>query len=118
MAQVQRRLLYIRSQYTVYKLIDVLHIEAIDVEYVRRFVTEKLMLRFQRKKYARLHDRIFGLWEKFGEGELSAKQLLRECACFVRPVMFRFRPVMLNNDILTRIINGWDTTMIVNYDVL
>ena len=68
----------------MYKLIGVLHIEAIDVEYVCRFVSEKLMMRCQRKVYARVHGRIFDLWEKFGVGELSAKQLLRECAHFVK----------------------------------
>lgn len=72
------------SGLNMYKLIDVLHTEAIDVEYVRRFVSEKLMLRCQRKIYARLHDHIFKLWEKFEEGELSAKQLLYECAHFVK----------------------------------
>jgi hypothetical protein len=74
------------SGLNMYKLIDVLHIEAIDVEYVSRFVSQKLMLRCQRKLYARLHERIFQLWEKFGVGELSAKQLLQECAHFVKAV--------------------------------
>ena len=74
------------SGLNMYKLIEVLHIEAIDVEYVKRFISEKLMLRYQRKLYARLHERIFQLWEQFGVGELSAKQLLRECAHFVKAV--------------------------------
>src|SRR5271165_3687050 len=49
----------------MYKLIHVLHIEAIDVQYACRFVSEKLMMRCQRKIYARLHGRIFELWAKF-----------------------------------------------------
>lgn len=68
----------------LYKLVHILHLEATDVEYACRFVSERLMLRCQRKRYVRLHGRINNLWEQFGLGELSAKQLLKSCSHLVK----------------------------------
>ena len=62
----------------LYKLIALLHEEAVDVEYTCRFVREGLVQR--RERGQELNDKIMDAWTRFKEGDLSAKQLLQECS--------------------------------------
>ena len=63
-----------------YKLVGCLYDEAVTVQYVRRFVSQGLLSRKQKKIYVRLHGRMMSLWDTFSEGNLTAKQLLSKCA--------------------------------------
>jgi hypothetical protein len=60
-----------------YKLIILLKEEASTVDIQIRLVSENLLCKIRRKKYAQLHGRLEEAWDKYEEDELSTTALLR-----------------------------------------
>lgn len=60
-----------------------LHREATDVKYACCFVGEGMVMRQQRRQYAKLHGRVMDLSDRFASGQLSANGLLKRCAVVV-----------------------------------
>lgn len=75
------------SGLNMYKLIQLLHQEAKDVQVVGRFVSEGAIKRYQRQKYANTQGQIGTIWDQFAAGDMTAKQLLRRCAHFHCPAV-------------------------------
>ena len=75
-----------KTQLPLYLLINLLHNEACLTAIHNRLVSEKKLQRIQRKKIRNLQSRIFTLWEEFNNGQRNAKQLLKACSHFNRPV--------------------------------
>lgn len=62
-----------------YKMIHLLHDEAIDVDHTCQFLTNGVLLRRQRILYRKLHELIYEAWNEFDNGDLTAKDLLKKC---------------------------------------
>ncbi len=62
----------------MYVLIPLLKKEAINVDTQIRLVSEHLLTRINRKKYANIHGRLFKAWDRYEEDEMTTTQLLRE----------------------------------------
>ena len=60
-----------------YELIELLHREAKLVAIQIRLVSNQKLTRIQRRAYRQLQSKVFGLWEKYENGERTAAQLLK-----------------------------------------
>ena len=68
------------SSLQFYVLVPLLRAEAQDVSITVRLVSENLVTRNQRKKYAKIHGRLFDLWDQYEEEEeYTTSKLLRDC---------------------------------------
>ena len=64
----------------MYFLIRLLHEEAQMVNMQVRLISEKKLLKRQRRATTLNQARIFKLWDSYTNGEIGAKKLLRGCA--------------------------------------
>lgn len=64
----------------MYQLIERLHAEAKYAALTTQFVEDGVLLRYQRTKYAKLHERIATLWDKFSAGTITLRELLKKCS--------------------------------------
>ena len=60
-----------------YTLVPLLLAEADEVTLQMRLVSENLLNRIHRKQYKRIHGKLFELWAKYLDGEITTSQLLR-----------------------------------------
>ena len=74
-----------RANLTFYLLVPLLRREADLVDITQRLVTEEQILRDHRNKYRRLQQQLQDLWKRYANDDLSASQLLKECAKFYGP---------------------------------
>ena len=65
---------------SVYILIPALYVEAQTVEVQIQQVTEMALSMYQRKKYVKVHQRLFKLWDMYMDGELTTSELLKSAA--------------------------------------
>ena len=75
-----------KSQLPFYLLLQLLHREAQVAALNIRLVSEKKLRRIQRRVYRDLQTRIFSLWEEYGNGERSARRLLKAVSYLNGPV--------------------------------
>ena len=75
-----------RANLTFYLLVPLLRREADLVDITVRLVSEEQILRDTRAKYGRLQQQLQDIWERYGEDELTASQLLKECSKFYGPM--------------------------------
>ena len=68
-----------------YLLVDLLHQEAKTTEVEVRLVSERKLKQKQRKVYAELQGKIFGSWEDFVVGRITALQLVKSCSFVYGP---------------------------------
>ncbi|XP_066274964.1 uncharacterized protein [Branchiostoma lanceolatum] len=76
-----------KSALPLYLLVDLLHREARLVRVQARQVCEGELRRYQRTTYRNLQGSLFRAWQKFANGEKSAKDLLVTCAKIYGPVV-------------------------------
>ena len=63
-----------RADLGVYPLVTLLREEAAAVEMQMHLVSENLLNKRNKTKYARLHGRLFELWERYEDGDLSTEE--------------------------------------------
>jgi hypothetical protein len=63
----------------MYILFVLLHKDARLLPIQLKMVTEGKLWRYQRKKTKELQHRIFALWDKYSEEEITVNQLLKKC---------------------------------------
>ncbi|KAH3869815.1 hypothetical protein DPMN_032986 [Dreissena polymorpha] len=61
-------------------LIPLLLREADTVDLTIRLVSEHALTRVHRKKCKEVHGRLFNIWEKYEDDEMTTTQLLRACS--------------------------------------
>ncbi|XP_052809495.1 uncharacterized protein LOC128237959 [Mya arenaria] len=66
-----------RANLGFYVLVPLLRDESETVDLQIRLVSEHLLTRIQRKKFASIHGRLFDAWDRYEEDELTTTQLLR-----------------------------------------
>ena len=71
---------------SLYRLIAFLHDESLFVSVQCRLLSDRKLVKHQRKKYQLTHKRFHGYWEQLVNGEISAKDLLHACARVNGPV--------------------------------
>ena len=64
----------------LYMLIALLHQESRLSSLQIRLVSERKLKKIQRKTYRELQTKVFNLWDEYGNGEKTAKQLMKACA--------------------------------------
>jgi len=64
----------------MFDLIIRLHEQAQDVVVVCQLISEGLLKRLQRKKYAALHEQISNIWQKFKSRDKNVHHLLNRCS--------------------------------------
>ena len=64
-------------------LVQLLHEQALMVDFKLRLMSENKIRRCQRNKYRQMQGQLFALWEQYIAGDKSAKQLLRKCSHLV-----------------------------------
>lgn len=69
-----------RAKLSFYVLVPLLRAEAEVVDLQMRMVSENLLTRIQKKKYLKIHGRLFDLWDKYEDEDISTSQLLRGCS--------------------------------------
>lgn len=72
-----------RGQLQLYLLVHFLHEEARLVTLQMKLVSANKLKRYQRLTYRRLQGKLFKLWEKYIEHEMTPKQLLKATVHFV-----------------------------------
>ncbi|CAD5126581.1 DgyrCDS14672 [Dimorphilus gyrociliatus] len=63
-----------------YSVIDELKREADLIAAYQRMLSEKKILRYQRKLYKNLQNKIFSIWERFEKHEITSSQVLVKCS--------------------------------------
>lgn len=69
----------------LYVLIPILHREAEHVNIQVRLVKDGKLARYQRRAYRTQQGKIFSLWQKYEEHDITTQQLLRACAKLTGP---------------------------------
>ncbi|XP_006820186.1 uncharacterized protein LOC102808349 [Saccoglossus kowalevskii] len=69
-----------RSHLQLYVLIPFIYREARLVSIQVRLVKEGKLRRYQQKQYKRIQGKLFNLWEKYEQREISTSKLLRACS--------------------------------------
>ena len=72
-----------QGQLNFYTLITLLHTKARLVTLHVRFINDGKVLRHQKNKYTKQHDRLVMLWEEFSLGTRSAKSLLKAASQYI-----------------------------------
>lgn len=67
-----------KSDLGFYVLVPLLKREAAVVDLQIRLISDNLLTRHHRKKYASLHGRLFASWDRYEDDEITTAQLLRE----------------------------------------
>lgn len=75
-----------RAKMNFYILLDLLHQEAEMVVLTMKLVSERKLVRHQRKNYRDLQAKLASEWDKYRSGELNAMGLLKACAGMYGPV--------------------------------
>ena len=70
-----------------YMLVPLLFTEAQLVPIISRFVCEKNLKHYQRKRYRRMQGEIFELWAKYAANDISTSQLLKSCGNVYAPTL-------------------------------
>ena len=68
-----------------YRLVPLLFLEAQLVPIAQRFVSERKLVRRQRKMYREIQGQLFVLWERYAAGHISTSQLLKSCGNVYAP---------------------------------
>ncbi|KAJ8037700.1 hypothetical protein HOLleu_18590 [Holothuria leucospilota] len=76
-----------RYQLPFYLLIDLLHKEARLTSIQVRLLLDRKLQRIEKKKYRELQGRVFDIWDRFNNNELTAKQLLKARAYINGPAV-------------------------------
>ena len=66
-----------------YLLVTALHNEASQIPINIELLEMKCLKRRQRKKYVRVHKKLFGYWNDYKKGRKSARKLLNACSHLV-----------------------------------
>jgi len=69
----------------LYQLAMVLHKEAEYVDVQAVLVSEDLLRRYQKRRYADVQGRLNDYWEQYSAGELTTSQLLRQASYLIAP---------------------------------
>ena len=69
----------------LYQLAMVLHKEAEYVDVQAVLVSEDLLRRYQKRRYADVQGRLNDYWEQYSGGELTTSQLLRQASYLIAP---------------------------------
>ncbi|XP_041362011.1 uncharacterized protein LOC121377981 [Gigantopelta aegis] len=86
-----------------YKLVPMLHTEARLVPLTCRFVSDRKMRRRQRKAFRNRQGKIFELWGRYTDGEVSTSRFLSACGKLLewhRQVAFTIQPEQDKDDYL------------------
>ena len=59
-----------------YTLVPLLLAEVDDLTVQMRLVSENLLNRINRKQYKRIHDKLFALWDKYEDVEITSQLLI------------------------------------------
>ena len=70
-----------------YRLVPLLFTEAQLVPIISRFICEKKLKRYQRKRYRGMQGEIFELWAKYAANDISTSQLLKSCGNVYAPTL-------------------------------
>ena len=54
--------------------------DAQTVDLQMRLVSENLLTKIPRKQYSTIHGKLFELWDRYEDGEISASKLLKACS--------------------------------------
>ena len=68
-----------------YHLVTELYAESTDIPVQFKLVSEGRLKRYQRKRSRQIQGQVFGLWKQYFRREITASQLLRECAFVYGP---------------------------------
>ena len=68
------------SHIPFYVLVPLLHKEAINVHMQVRLVKDGKLVRYQRNNYKSQQGRIFKLWKKYEQHEITTQHLLKACS--------------------------------------
>ena len=61
-------------------LLELLHVEAIQVDLFTKMLQQGQTLRRERKSFKLLNEKLFNYWDKFNEHHLTTEQLLEKVA--------------------------------------
>ena len=73
------------SHIPFYVLVPLLHKEAINVHMQVRLVKDGKLVRYQRNNYKSQQGRIFKLWKKYEQHEITTQHLLKACSRLAGP---------------------------------
>ena len=75
-----------QSSINMYRLINLLHIEAKNVTLQVSFLSNGAVLRYQRNKYKKVQAVIADCWKALSDGNMAAKEVLKRCSRLNGPV--------------------------------
>ena len=75
-----------RASIPFYVLVPLLHQEAEHAQLQAKLLSSRKLRKYQRTTYKKLQGRIFKLWERYEETEMSTSSFLREAGQLYSPV--------------------------------